>query len=335
MLKNPYRDQGGLKLDPSIPYPSTAADRVMTLLTRCPDYAKTPMRQVVDPASGASIYVKDERNRMGLGSFKALGAAYVIACAAQQGDISDQTYVTASAGNHGLSVAAGAKIFGARAVIFLSDTVPENFATRLRNIGADVVRAGQDYEASMQAAAQAAKDNGWTLLSDSSWMGYTELPHILMEGYTALAAEAIEQMPRVPDYIFLQAGVGGLAGSAAACFREAWGDHPKIVVVEPDAAPALYQSIEQGQAVSTKGPVSSMGRLDCKEPSLIALNGLSRDADLFYLMSDDAVENAISEFSEWDLTTSPSGGAGLAACLSGDFDIGPDNTVLCIISEGA
>lgn len=335
MLQNPHRAQGGLQVDPSIPYPSIAADRVLALLSRCPDYAVTPLAQVTDPATGAAIYVKDERNRMGLGSFKALGAAYVIARAAQQGDISDQTYVTASAGNHGLSVAAGAKIFGARAVIYLSDTVPETFAKRLRDIGAEVVRAGQDYEASMKAAAAAAVDYGWTLLSDSSWIGYTELPHILMEGYTALAAEAIEQMPKVPDYIFLQAGVGGLAGSAAACFRDAWGDHPKIVVVEPDAAPALFQSIEQGQAVSTIGPVSSMGRLDCKEPSLIALKGLSRDADVFYLMSDDAVETAIAGFSDWDLTTSPSGGAGLAACLSGDFDIGPDSTVLCIISEGA
>jgi len=335
MLQNPYRAAGGLEIDASIPYPSTESDRVLTLLARCPDYARTPMTQIKDPTTGADIFVKDERARMGLGSFKALGAAYVIARAAQDGDISDQTYVTASAGNHGLSVAAGAKIFGARAVIYLSDTVPEGFAERLRDIGATVVRAGQDYEASMQAAACAATDNGWTLLSDSSWIGYTELPHILMEGYTALAAEAIEQMPKAPDYIFLQAGVGGLACSAAACFRAAWGDHPQIVVVEPDAAPALYQSIEQGQAVSTSGPVSSMGRLDCKEPSLIALNGLSRDADLFYLMSDDSVEAAIAQFSDWDLTTSPSGGAGLAACLSGDFDIGPDSTVLCIISEGA
>ncbi len=335
MLQNPHRASGGLQVDPSIPTPSTAAQRVMTLLSRCPDYAVTPMAQINDPRTGASIYVKDERNRMGLGSFKALGAAYVIACAAQQGDISDQTYVTASAGNHGLSVAAGAKVFGARAVIYLSDTVPEGFAERLRDIGATVVRAGQDYEASMQAAASAATENGWTLLSDSSWIGYTELPHILMEGYTALAAEAIDQMPKAPDFIFLQAGVGGLAGSAAACFRDAWGDHPTIVVVEPNAAPALYQSIQRGHAVSTTGPVSSMGRLDCKEPSLIALKGLSRDADLFYLMSDAAVETAIANFADWDLTTSPSGGAGLAACLSGDFDIGPDSTVLCIISEGA
>jgi len=241
MLQNPYRAAGGLEIDASIPYPSTESDRVLTLLARCPDYARTPMTQIKDPTTGADIFVKDERARMGLGSFKALGAAYVIARAAQVGDISDQTYVTASAGNHGLSVAAGAKIFGARAVIYLSDTVPEGFAERLRDIGATVVRAGQDYEASMQAAASAATDNGWTLLSDSSWIGYTELPHILMEGYTALAAEAIEQMPKAPDYIFLQAGVGGLACSAAACFRAAWGDHPQIVVVEPDAAPALYQ----------------------------------------------------------------------------------------------
>src|SRR6056300_700675 len=348
IISNPWYGKGLPDFDPA--GVSVAVDAPLRLLQHCPVAQPTPLANCADLAKKlglASLHIKDERTRMRLGSFKALGAAYAIAKQADakraessgempwEDTLEGEIFVTASAGNHGLSVAAGARIFGAKAVIYLSETVPEGFAERLRDIGATVVRAGQDYEASMQAAASAATDNGWTLLSDSSWIGYTELPHILMEGYTALAAEAIEQMPKAPDYIFLQAGVGGLACSAAACFRAAWGDHPQIVVVEPDAAPALYQSIEQGQAVSTSGPVSSMGRLDCKEPSLIALNGLSRDADLFYLMSDESVEAAIAQFSDWDLTTSPSGGAGLAACLSGDFDIGPDSTVLCIISEGA
>ena len=109
-------------------------------------------------------------------------------------DQSHKTYVTASAGNHGLSVAAGAKAFGAVSVVFISEAVPEAFATRLAAQGAQVMRAGDTYEQSMAAAQDAARANGWSLLSDSSWPGYFEPSHRLMEGYTALMAEADRQM---------------------------------------------------------------------------------------------------------------------------------------------
>ena len=103
--------------------------------------------------------------------------------AAQKNNLFGITYVAASAGNHGLSVATGANVFGAQAVIYLADTVPESFAAKLQNVGASVVRAGADYAASMQAAKAAAADKGWILLSDSSWPGYVDIPHQLMEGY--------------------------------------------------------------------------------------------------------------------------------------------------------
>jgi diaminopropionate ammonia-lyase len=277
---------------------------------------------------------------MGLGSFKALGAAYVIAHeAAATGKtpmaqaLAGRTYVTASAGNHGLSVAAGAHVFGARAVVYLSRTVPEGFAERLRAKGAEVVRAGEDYEASMAAAAQAAEDHGWTLLSDSSWPGYFDLPHRLMEGYLAMAAETVRQMPQAPTHIFLQAGVGGLAGACAALFRDVWGQGPVIVVVEPEAAPALAASIEAGRAVATQGPVSCMGRLDCKEPSLIALRGLARDADLFVTISDAEAEAVLPELAARGLATTSSGAAGLAAMRL--MGLGPEARALCILSEEA
>jgi diaminopropionate ammonia-lyase len=248
-----------------------------------------------------------------------------------------RTYVTASAGNHGLSVAAGARIFGARAVVYLAQTVPEGFAARLRDKGAVVVREGAEYEASMAAAAQAARDNGWTLLSDSSWPGYTDLPHRLMEGYLAMAAEAVEdwqaQDAAPPTHILLQAGVGGLAGAAAAYFREVWGDTPRIIVVEPDAAPALQASICAGKPVDTEGPVSCMGRLDCKTPSLIALKGLARDADAFALISEEEATAILPELAAQDMATTPSGAAGLAA-LKG-LDLPREARVLTIVSEEA
>ncbi|MBT4470865.1 MAG: pyridoxal-phosphate dependent enzyme, partial [Rhodobacterales bacterium] len=219
-----------------VPLPSTNSARPVGMLKNCPAHLQTPLMSVDKLAENlgiASIHVKDERDRMNLGSFKALGAAYVIASDASEGDVTNTTYVTASAGNHGLSVAAGASSFGAQAVVYLSHTVPEDFAKRLSKIGATVVRAGDNYEASMLAAQKAATDNNWVLLSDSSWDGYFKRPWRLMEGYSVMAAEIIQEMVHVPSHIYLQAGVGGMAGAMAACFRNAWGDVPIITVVEP------------------------------------------------------------------------------------------------------
>ena len=342
LLANPFR--GGEKLAPSAPYPSTDAHRVSALLTKCPFFAETPLVEAPGLAPVSAFWVKDERSRMGLGSFKALGAAYVIARhAVELSDspssnvLAGRTYVTASAGNHGMSVAAGAKVFGARAVVYIAETVPQSFADRLSAMGATPVRAGADYAASMDAATQAAKDNGWTLLSDSSWEGYTDLPYILMEGYLQMAFEAVEQCPDCPTHIFLQAGVGGLAGAVAAFARKVWGDAPTIVVVEPDAAPALQASIKAGRCVFADGPDSVMGRLDCKEPSLIALNGLARDADYFVTLSDAEVCAELPVMADAGLATSASGGAGIAAAMNDrlrqSLGLGEDARVLCFLSE--
>ena len=322
---------------------SVDAGAPMRLLARCPKYAVTPMLTLPDLAAEigvAAVHLKDERSRMGLGSFKALGAAYVIARDAERGnDMSARTYVTASAGNHGLSVAMGARVFGAKAVIHIAETVPEDFAQRLAALGAEVVRKGAIYEDSMAAAAENAAANGWELLSDSSWPGYLDPPHGVMEGYLVLAAEAADQLPEPPTHIFLQAGVGGLAGAIAAYARHVWGDAPTIVVVEPDAAPALIESMRAGAVTVTAGPTSTMGRLDCKEPSLLALAALSRDADFFVTLGDGAVDAALTRAEGLGIETSPSGGAGLAAAMHGDLDrdaigLGPTSRVFAILSEG-
>ncbi len=344
ILSNPFRGVGLPGAQPAPDHlPSTDADAVAALLGHCPLHGETPLIDaagVARAAGVAQVWVKDERGRMGLGSFKALGAAYAIAhdAADAGGDfaqaLAGRVYVAASAGNHGLSVAAGARLFGARAVIYLSDTVPEAFAARLRGKGAEVVRAGADYEASMVAAERAAAQNGWQLLSDSSWPGYTDLARRVMEGYLQLAAEAGRQVPEPPSHVFLQAGVGGLAAAVAAHVRAVWGDGPVIVVVEPDAAPALMESIRARHLVTSEGPVSSMGRLDCKTPSLVALNGLARDADLFVTISEDEAGEGVAMLARLGLATTPSGGAGLAALLTGAVEPGPDARVLAILSEG-
>ncbi len=358
LIRNPYRgrglpEQAGLasgkvSTDPSEP---------LELLRSCPAAAPTPLRDETDLAAELRIdalYVKDERSRMGLGSFKALGAAYVIAREAAkvmesrnrpvtepaiQKALEGETFACASAGNHGLSMAAGARIFGATAVVYLAHTVPEAFADRLRRYGARVVRAGDHYEASMAAVAQASEENGWTLLSDSSWPGYTELPARVMEGYLVMGAEVVDDIPQAPTHVFLQAGVGGLAAAMSALFRQRWGDQPTIVVVEPAFAPALMQSIQAGRPVKAEGPASVMGRLDCKEPSHLALAELARAADYFVSITEEEGQAAATLLELNRIATTASGAAGVAGLLyAGAFretlGIDAGSRVLSFVSEG-
>ena len=348
LVTNEGRKTKQLDIPEEIPFPSVDANAPLDLLKRCPAYTSAPLLEAHDLGREhgfEKLYLKDETARMGLGSFKALGAAYVIAHAAFQSGADDlahalagHTYVTASAGNHGLSVAAGARTFGAQSTIFLSETVPVAFADRLRSFGAQVRVEGSDYEASMQAASAYSDEIDGILLSDSSWDGYFELPHRLMEGYLASACEIVDEMPVVPTHIFLQAGVGGLAGAMAAYFRHVWGDAPAIIVVEPDAAPALQASILAGKSVFADGPVSNMGRLDCKEPSLIALKGLARDADYFLTVSDELAEETTERLHEFGLSSTPSGVGGLAGVFASRVSrlgLSETSIALCIISEGA
>ncbi len=342
-LQNPHRGTG-LPNRLSDTLPSRDATAVANLLARCPAHTETPLRDMADLAATLNVqsfHIKDERPRMGLGSFKALGAAYAIAHDAARTDPTDwatalagRTYVTASAGNHGMSVAAGARVFGAKAVIYLSHTVPQAFGKRLEALGATVAWAGDDYEASMAAAAQAAKDNGWTLLSDSTWAGYEDGGYRVMEGYLQMASEAAAQIPAPPTHIFLQAGVGGLAAAVAAYARATWGDTPHITVVEPEAAPALIESIRAGELVDTTGPVSDMGRLDCKTASMVALNGLAMDADSFVTISELEAHDAVETLKSHGIASTPSGIAGVAAALLKRPDLSSNARILCFVSEG-
>ncbi|MDF1720657.1 MAG: pyridoxal-phosphate dependent enzyme [Minwuia sp.] len=358
-LQNPYRGSGlpaavladGSMAEGQVVVDATAA---LALFALCPAAQRTPLVDRPDLARELGIgalWLKDERSRMGLGSFKALGAAFAIARAADQAvrsgrsdshqtALKGDTFICASAGNHGLSMAAGAALFGAAAAVLLAETVAENFAERLRAKGATVIRHGNTYEESMAEAIRLAKLKGWNLLSDSSWVGYSAPARDVMEGYLIMGSEAAAQVSDVPTHIFLQAGVGGMAAAAAAAARSAWGDAPRIIVVEPDRAPALLESIRAGRPVVTSGAVSNMGRLDCKEPSHLALKYLAEAADQFMLVSDAAAQDATDWLAGSGIASSPSGTGGvtglrLAAGAPDTFGLEADSRVLVIISEGA
>lgn len=323
-------------------------DNPVKLLNLCPAYQATPMREVV--YHNRKIIIKDESERMSLGSFKALGGAYaVIQLMLESVDIdfnSDEfllheigkvaekmTFVCASAGNHGLAVAAGAKIFGAHARIYLADTVPEGFAALLRDKGAEVVRAGENYEESILAAKDNAINTNAVLVADTSWPGYSEIPRLIMEGYTVIAEEMrqeFEQKKIWPTHVFLQAGVGGLAAAITFMIRHNWQVQPEIIIVEPDQAPCLAESIKRGKICTVKGAVSNMGRLDCKKPSLLAYDILRDNAEKFITVSDDEAFAAVKIASEFAIKTTPSGAAGLAGLIN---QLGDCQLPLIIITE--
>ncbi|WP_339756288.1 diaminopropionate ammonia-lyase [uncultured Hoeflea sp.] len=323
----------------------------MALLKLCPVYEPTPLH--VMPAFAAdlgigALMVKDETRRMRLGSFKALGGVFAVAQMIQDasgaaGLDSEQarttaagmTFITASAGNHGLSVAAGARIFGARGIIVLCSAVPEGFAERIRKTGSEVIRVDGSYEDSVQYAIDAAEQNGWLLLADGSWEGYIERPALIMEGYGVLAEEcrqALESAGTWPTHVFVQAGVGGLASALAAHIREHWPHQPQIIVVEPEAAPCLLKSVQAGKLTRAEGPESNMGRLDCKDASLIAFEALRQDADLFMTVTDEEAGDVARQCAEHGIQTTPSGAAPFAALKQ--LDPGPDARCLLIATEG-
>lgn len=333
---------GGVSIDPREP---------LALLARCPVAAATPLLDLPGLAREldvGTVLLKDETRRMGLGSFKALGAAYVIAREAARraggGErvvrvLAGAVYACASAGNHGLSVAAGARVFGATAVIYLPDSVAEAFAQRLRQLDAEVVRFGGDYEQAMAQVAADAARNGWTLLSDSSWPGYVDLPARVMEGYLVMGAEVVDALDEPPTHVFLQAGVGGLAAAMTALFRVRWGDAPTVVIVEPAAAPALIESIRAGRPVRTHCPATNMGRLDCKEPSHLALGELARGADWFLTLEDGQAAAGVALLGRHGIATTPSGAAGVAAVQHVGAErralgLSPESRILAFVTEG-
>ncbi|WP_053239444.1 diaminopropionate ammonia-lyase [Pleomorphomonas koreensis] len=276
-------------------------------------YAPTPLVSLPLLAGRlgiASLHYKDESGRFGLGSFKALGGAYAVfrllaaelrrrngtvdeaalAAGRLKEAVSDITVCCATDGNHGRSVAWGAQLFGARAVIFIHATVSEGRAEAIRRYGAEVVRTAGNYDDTVREADRAAAGNGWFVVSDTSYPGYTDIPRDVMQGYAVMVAEALADLDAPPTHVFVQGGVGGLAAAVTAHLWEALGaEVPVITVVEPDKAACLYESAMAGRPVTVTGDLDTvMAGLACGEPSLIAWPILQQGAGAFMAIPDEA-----------------------------------------------
>jgi diaminopropionate ammonia-lyase len=300
-----------------------------------------------------AISYKDEGGRFGLGSFKALGGAWAVSnLLASHADPSSMTVTSATDGNHGLSVAWGAKKAGCRCVIFIHAEVSAGRERSLALQGAEVIRINGNYDESVRQCYAAAAANNWTIVSDTSADDTgNEIARIVMAGYSVMVSEIVEQLAGdTPSHIFIQGGVGGLAATVCETTRLAWGTAaPRFIVVEPDRAPCLFESAKKGERVSVDVHEETvMAGLSCGEVSAMAWPTLRDLADDFLTIPDSVVAPTMrlladAPFGDRPIVAGESAVAGLAGfiCCSqhtrmaAALQLNRDSRVLVIGTEGA
>jgi diaminopropionate ammonia-lyase len=229
------------------------------------------------------------------------------------------TITCATDGNHGRSVAWGAKRFGARCVIFVHETVSQGRRDAIAAHGAEIRVVPGTYDDAVRAAQHTAEREGWFVVSDTSYPGYTEVPRDVMQGYRLMAEEAAESIPAPPTHVFIQGGVGGLAAAVSVQMRARYGSGgPRLVVVEPDKAACLLASAEAGELTSVDGDLDTlMAGLACGEPSLLAWQELERAAFAWMAVPDDSAVDCMKLLAKRvpKLVAGESAVAGLAGLL--------------------
>tara|TARA_B100001175_G_scaffold316657_1_gene331175 strand:+ start:650 stop:1774 length:1125 start_codon:yes stop_codon:yes gene_type:complete len=242
------------------------------------------------------IYYKDESKRFDLKSFKALGGAYAVEKVTKGNK--DITVSTATAGNHGRSVAWGAKRLGLKCKIFISEFVSEARGKAMESLGADVVKVKGNYENSLIECIKQSTENNWQIVQDVAWKDYLLVPTLTMAGYSVMMKEIVDQIKNDKiTHIFLQAGVGGMAGAMVAGVARYLKNIPKIIVVEPDSAACVMKSIESGKIEKVKIIRESlMGGMSCGEPSLVPWEILKNSVNNCISLPDDDIGKAMKLF---------------------------------------
>jgi len=340
---NPHQGTPGM-----VVLPASGFRRAKAEITSWPDYAPTPLRDlpsVAADAGVAAVRLKDEAGRFGLGSFKPLGAAYAVAKLLASREGAPATIACATDGNHGRAVAWAARRFGAACVVLVHAGVSQARADAIAQFGAEVRRVPGTYDDAVREVARLAAEQGWIVVSDTSWPGYTAIPTDIMQGYRLMADEAADQWDGPPPtHVFIQAGVGGVAAAVSVQMRARFTPHPRLVVVEPDRAACLLESLLAGHLATVEGSLDTiMAGLACGEPSLIAWQELERAATAFMAIPDAAAPGAMRLLAGLGIECGESGVAGLAALLlaardaaaSHDLRLGPDSRVLLFGTEGA
>lgn len=276
----------------------TVAEKVRAFHRTFPAYSPTPLVKLDKLASHfglKNIVVKDESYRFGLNAFKVLGGTYALGkFLAEKVDkdisevdcqylsseevskaVGDVTFASTTDGNHGRGLAWAAEQFNKKAIIYMPKGSAPVRRDNIRAHGAECTITELNYDDCVRMAYQKATENGWVTVQDTAWENYTDIPNAIMQGYTTLAIEALEQMQEldvIPTHIFLQAGVGCFAGAMLGFFMSVFGEKcPKFVIVEPDAADCYYVSAcaADGKPHKVDGDLLTlMAGLACGEPNL-------------------------------------------------------------------
>jgi diaminopropionate ammonia-lyase len=343
-----------------------------------PQYTETPLADLKNMSSYlglGSVKIKDESYRFGLNAFKVLGGSYAMAryIASETGrdvselpyevltsqelkdDFGTATFFSATDGNHGRGVAWAANKLGQKAVIIMPKGSTQ---TRLKNIQKENAKAwisDVNYdECVRQAAALAAKEEHGVVIQDTAWEGYTEIPSWIMEGYGTMADEACEQYGERPTHIFVQAGVGSLAGAMVGYFANKYKDNPpKMIVVEAAAAACLYKGAVAGDGnprIVDGDMPTIMAGLACGEPNIISWDILKNHVDCFIAAEDSVAARGMRMLNaplkgDAQVTSGESGAAPFGALatimmhdeykdLRDQLELGPDSKVLLFSTEG-
>jgi diaminopropionate ammonia-lyase len=350
VLKNPLR--GSL---PAHPVEHTVRDFHRLIA----GYAPTPLREAPQTAAALgvrSVLVKDESHRLGMPSFKILGASwatYRILCerlgrapepimtltqlAGLLAPYRPLELVAATDGNHGRAVARMAVHLGLTSHILVPSNIALARIAALESEGAHVSVIDGGYDDAVSASAALADDRH-LVVSDTSWPGYWEVPGWVIDGYATIPLEIDEQLADAqlpsPSLVAVQIGVGAFAAAMARYFQ---GD-TRMVGVEPTVADCVLASVRAGALTTIPGPQDSiMAGLNCGAPSPVAWPTVSAGIDLFAAVDDDDAESAMRLLAADGIVAGESGAAGLAGLLAfrDELELTSQDVVLVVATEGA
>ena len=313
-------------------------------------YSPTPLidlNKLCKELNLKKIFYKDESKRFNLKSFKALGGAYAVEKVSKGNK--DIVVSTATAGNHGRSVAWGAKRLGLKCKIFISEFVSDARGQAMTNLGAEVIKVKGNYEKSLIECIRQSTENNWQIVQDVAWDNYLLVPKYTMAGYSVMMKEILDQIENNEiTHIILQAGVGGMAGAMIAGIARYLKNVPITIVVEPDSAACVLESIKSGkiEKIDIKRE-SLMGGMSCGEVSLVPWEILKNSVKYCISLPDDDIANTMkllgnASFSDEKIIAGENSAPGIisliASCedqrIKKELNLNSNSNVLVIGCEG-
>ena len=299
-------------------------DDAYNSISKWEGYAPTPLillNKLSNELSLKNIFYKDEDKRFDLKSFKALGGAYAVE-KVTKGD-KDIVVATATAGNHGRSVAWGARRLGLKCKIFISEFVSKARGQAMADLGADVIKVKGNYEKSLLECIKQSTENNWQIVQDVAWKDYMLVPKYTMAGYSVMMREIVDQINNEKiTHIILQAGVGGMAGAMIAGIARYLDNIPITIVVEPDSAACVLESIRTGnvEKIDIKRE-SLMGGMSCGEVSLVPWEILKYSVKHCISLPDDDIGNTMkllgnSSFSDQKIIAGENSAPGVISLIA-------------------